>query len=119
MRDEEDVLLPRLQDAVVPDELVRLGTHWQAVRSTAPTRPHPVVARRPPGNVLAAAPLSILDRTRDQLDSVARGGHGWSGAARTASGAVATVAGAVEHIPPLTRGERAATRTPRTGHGRN
>ncbi|WP_238418703.1 hemerythrin domain-containing protein [Gordonia sp. 'Campus'] len=119
VRDEEDVLLPRLQDAVSPEELLRLGTYWQAVRSTAPTRPHPVVARRPPGNVLAAAPLSVLDRTRDRLDTVARGGHGWSGAARTASGAVATVAGAVEHIPPLTRGERPATRTPRTGHGRN
>lgn len=56
VRDEEDVLLPRLQQACTREDLIRLGTYWQAVRSTAPTRPHPVVARRPPGNALSALP---------------------------------------------------------------
>ncbi|MBD0863469.1 hemerythrin domain-containing protein [Gordonia sp. zg691] len=116
VRDEEDVLLPRLQEVSTPAELVRLGTYWQVVRSTAPTRPHPVVARRPPGNVVAAAPLSALDRMRDRLDAAARGDHGWSSAARSASGALATIAGAVEHVPPLTRGERSATKTGHRGH---
>jgi hemerythrin superfamily protein len=118
VRDEEDVLLPRLQEATDRDDLIRLGTRWQIVRSTAPTRPHPVVARRPPGNALAAAPLTALDRFRDLLDAAARSGRPWSAAARSTSGVVAAAAVAIVYIPPLTRGERPATRTSRTGTGR-
>jgi hypothetical protein len=74
VRDEEDVLLPRLQAALDPAGLRRLGIAWELVRRTAPTRPHPTVARRPPGNALAALPLTVLDRGRDHLDR-------WSAAA--------------------------------------
>ena len=48
VRDEEDEPLPRLQDRLDTQELRRIGWQWEAVRRTAPTRPHPVVARRPP-----------------------------------------------------------------------
>ena len=68
VRDEEDVLLPRLQARVAPSGLRTLGVAWQAVRAVAPTRAHPVVARRPPGNALAAVPLSVIDRLRDRVD---------------------------------------------------
>ncbi|CAL9632372.1 hypothetical protein SUDANB120_06131 [Streptomyces sp. enrichment culture] len=69
IRDEEDELLPRLQEAVGYDaaRLRRLGAAWDTVRRTAPTRPHPAVPRRPPGNALAAVPLSPFDRARDLL----------------------------------------------------
>jgi hypothetical protein len=110
VRDEEDELLPRLQDAVDAGTLRRLGVAWEALRRTAPTRPHPVVARRPPGNALAALPLSLLDRSRDGLDRVARSGEGRSSrAARTASKAFARVAGRVEQLPPMRSGERPVT----------
>ena len=110
VRDEEDVLLPRLQERLDTRELVRLGWAWEAVRRTAPTRPHPVVARRPPGNTLSALPLSVLDRSRDHLDRAARRAPAatrprWERASRT----LASVAGAVEQLPPMKRGERAAT----------
>src|SRR3954452_21977715 len=59
VRDEEDVLLPRLQEEVDAAELRRLGGQWEAVRRIAPPRPHPTVARRPPGNALSALPLSV------------------------------------------------------------
>jgi hemerythrin superfamily protein len=115
VRDEEDELFPRLQTALGPRELQRLGRLWEIVRRTAPTRSHPVVARRPPGNVLAALPLSALDRTRDLLDHAARRGPGSiASGARAASGALAAVAGAVERLPPLQRGERPSTRSGRT-----
>lgn len=115
VRDEEDRLLPLLQDAASPQILVRLGYAWEIVRRTAPTRPHPVVARRPPGNVAAATPLTVIDRTRDAVDRVARRSHGRSRSAATAlSAGLARVAGAIEHVPPLTRGEDPSTRTPRT-----
>jgi hemerythrin-like domain-containing protein len=67
IRDEEDLLLPRLQEAVNTARLRTLGTAWAAVRRTAPTHPHPVVPRRPPGNALLGVPLSIYDRLRDAL----------------------------------------------------
>jgi hypothetical protein len=47
VRDEEDLLLPRLQQKLDAPQLRRLGLVWEAVRQIAPTRAHPIVARRP------------------------------------------------------------------------
>ena len=58
VRDEEDQLLPRLRESIDASGLRRLGLAWEAVRRTAPTRPQPLVSRRPPGNALAALPLT-------------------------------------------------------------
>jgi Hemerythrin HHE cation binding domain len=114
VRDEEDVLLPKLQAAVAHRRLTLLGLSWELVRRVAPTRPHPVVARRPPGNVLAAAPLTAIDRARDRLDQLSRRSSGrLSASARAFSAGLARAAGAVEHIPPLTRGEDPSTASPR------
>jgi hemerythrin superfamily protein len=115
VREEEDTLFPRLQATLGPRELQRLGRMWEIVRRTAPTRPHPVVARRPPGNVLAALPLSAIDRSRDVLDRIVRRGPPpLASASRAFSRALAGVAGAVEHVPPLTRGEDPSTNSGRT-----
>jgi len=67
-REEEDILLPQLQQVVDDRELSRLGDAWEAARLVSPTRPHPDVSRRPPGNVLAAGPLAVWDRLRNGLD---------------------------------------------------
>ena len=114
VRDEEDELLPRLQDQLSVAELRRAGLQWQVVRSTSPTRPHPVMARRPPGNVVAALPLTLIDRGRDRLDRAARRAQtsGRGGAARaavTASQGLARLAGRVEHLPVMARGETPST----------
>jgi hemerythrin superfamily protein len=81
IRDEEELLLPRLQEALGHDHarLRRLGTTWETVRRTAPTRPHPAVPRRPLANVLAGVPLSAFDRARDLV----RAGAGSSGVRTT------------------------------------
>ena len=115
MRDEEDELFPRLREALDDHDLRRLGRSWELVRRAAPTRAHPVVARRPPGNVAAALPLTVLDRTRDGLDELARRAPGPAAAgARALSRALAAVAGAVEHLPPMRRGEDPSTHSGRT-----
>jgi hemerythrin superfamily protein len=114
VRDEEDDLLPRLQDALPQGRLVALGIAWELVRRVSPTRPHPVVARRPPGNVSAAAPLTVIDRARDRLDRLSRQRSGAT--ARLATGVsarLASAAGLVERVPPLTRGEDPSTHTTR------
>ncbi|HEX8101497.1 MAG TPA: hemerythrin domain-containing protein [Solirubrobacteraceae bacterium] len=111
VREEEDELLPRLRAALSDRELQRLGRAWAVVRLTAPTRAHPIVSRRPPGQTLSALPLTVLDRSRDQLDRLAR-----VAPAPVASGSAAAsrvlggVASLVERLPPLRRGEDPSTR---------
>jgi len=115
VRDEEDELLPRLRDALDDQQLQRLGRTWELVRRTAPTRPHAVVSRRPPGNVLAALPLAVIDHLRDGLDRAARTDPGpVRSGATLASRGLAAVAGVVEQLPPLQQGERPSTRPGRT-----
>lgn len=110
VRDEED----RLR-GVDQRTLVQLDWAWLAVRNVSPTRPHPVVARRPSGNALAATPLTILDRTRDRLDRVSRRSSGQlSHLTHKASMVLARVAGNVEQVPPFTRGEDPTTHSGRT-----
>jgi hypothetical protein len=113
VRDEEDTLLPRLQERLDRGTLTRLGLAWEAVRRTAPTRPHPVVARRPPGNTLSAVPLSVIDRTRDLVDQAARhaGPQGRQRLEAT-SRVLARAAGAVERLPPMRSGEHPSTHRP-------
>jgi hemerythrin superfamily protein len=91
IRDEEDELLPLLRDAFGDRRLRRIGAAWEAVRATAPTRPHPGVPRRPPGNALLGVPLSVFDRLRDLAPG---GGPAARRAALVISGA-AVAAGAV------------------------
>jgi hemerythrin superfamily protein len=112
-RDEEDLILPRLQAALSGAQLRRLGLTWELVRRTAPTRPHAVVSRRPPGNLLSGLPLTVLDRSRDVLDRTARSAPAVAAPLRALSGALALAAGAVEHLPPLRRGEDPSTSTAR------
>ena len=110
VRDEEDVLLPRLQERVDAAELRRLGRQWELVRRISPTRPHPTVSRRPPGNAISALPLSLLDRARDLVDAGVQ--HGPSQvvpAGKAVSSALARVAGLVERLPLARTGDRPPT----------
>jgi hemerythrin superfamily protein len=109
VRDEEDELLPRLQDALDVRRLQVLGVAWEAVRRTAPTRPHAVVSRRPPGNALAALPLTVLDRSRDALDAGGRRFPRVHRQASRASDRLASAAGRVERAGVLRRGEDPST----------
>ena len=108
-RDEEDVLLARLQQALTVTQLRRLGRTWALVRRTAPTRPHAVVSRRPPGNLLAALPLTVLDRTRDALDRSARRSATPATVRQALSRAMSVAAGVVERTPPVRLRERGPT----------
>ncbi len=112
VRDEEDVLLPRLQQALTTAQLRRLGVQWELVRRTAPTRPHPNVARRPPGNLAAAVPLTMLDRGRDVLEHAAgRQRAHIRSVLRTLARMLTAVSDRVERTRPVRAGERASTHT--------
>jgi hemerythrin superfamily protein len=108
VRDEEDELLPRLQACTSTAALRRLGLAWELVRRVAPTRAHPVVARRPLGNVVAALPLTVVDRLRDRVDHV-RLDEVAGPRRQQLSRALTRLAHRIEHLPPLTRGEDPTT----------
>ena len=109
VRDEEDLALPRLQEALAPQQLRRLGVLWLLVRAVAPTRPHPVVSRRPPGNVLAAAPLTVLDRSRDRVEQLPARSERAARIQDRVDGALRAWSRRVERYPALRTGERAET----------
>ncbi len=110
VRDEEDVLFPRLQEHLDVAELRRLGRRWDLVRRVSPTRPHPTVSRRPPGNALSALPLTVLDRSRDAVDAgVRRAPARLVPLGEALSRGLAVLAGLVERTRPARRGERSAT----------
>ncbi|MBC9226541.1 hemerythrin domain-containing protein [Aeromicrobium sp. 636] len=109
VRDEEDELFPRLQERVSERQLQALGLAWEIVRRISPTRPHPVVARRPPGNALAALPLTLTDRGRDNLDRLAQRSERFRDPAERASAALARLAGHIEDLPIMRTGERSST----------
>jgi hypothetical protein len=119
VRDEEDALLPRLQAKLVAAQLRRLGLAWEAVRWIAPTRAHPIVSRRPPGNVLSALPLALLDRCRDLVDTrLHRHPQALGSILARAGSALARASHAVEHVPGMRTGEDPLTRAARTDRKR-
>jgi hemerythrin superfamily protein len=111
VRDEEDELLPRLQRRLTDRQLRALGMAWETVRQVAPTRAHPVVARRPPGNALAALPLTVIDRLRDRVDRRIQHSAAVSPRLVRTSQLLTRAGHVVEHAPLLRRGERRATST--------
>ena len=111
VRDEEDELLPLLQAKLSASQLRLVGILWEIVRAIAPTRAHPIVSRRPPGNVLSALPLALLDRCRDLVDARLQPGAATvAPVLRAVSLALTRASHAVEHFPGLKRGEDPSTR---------
>ena len=102
VKEEEKELLPLLRAAFEPKDLKELGALMEQAKKVAPTRPHPASPDTPPGNFVAGALASILDRGRDALRAAAdRGRKAARGGARSmnnrARKAVARGRSAVAH----------------------
>lgn len=67
VEEEEATLLPQLRQSLDGDALQRLGEEFQALRRSAPTRPHPTAPDQPPANLVANAAAALVDRLRDSL----------------------------------------------------
>lgn len=69
IEEEEGDMFPRARRALTTAELVDIGEGLQALKTLAPTRPHPNAPDQPPGN-LANLGAAGLDRARDRADAV-------------------------------------------------
>jgi len=73
VQEEEQQLLPRLQDACSTAELLELGRMLVRAKDSAPTRPHPSAPDRPPANLILGPGVGMIDRLRDALSGRNRG----------------------------------------------
>ncbi|MDQ0380084.1 hemerythrin domain-containing protein [Amycolatopsis thermophila] len=67
IEDEEKDLLPKLQSACSPEELLDLGDKVERAKKMAPTRPHPSAPDRPPMNLILDPGAGLIDKIRDGL----------------------------------------------------
>jgi hemerythrin superfamily protein len=86
VKEEEQELLPRLRKVFAPKDLRELGDLMAQAKRAAPTRPHPSAPDTPPGNLVAGALASVLDRSRDLLrDTAEKGARALKSRARAAT----------------------------------
>lgn len=67
IREEEDELFPRLQEACTPEQLRELGDKIRMIKKIAPTHPHPDSPHTPPGTTIAGPMAGLVDRVRDAV----------------------------------------------------
>ena len=65
VEEEEQELFPKVRKALGNDLLGEMGKAIKQAKKAAPTRAHPGAPDEPPGNVVAGAVASIVDRVRD------------------------------------------------------
>lgn len=89
VKEEETELLPKMKKALSKKQLADLGEAVTAAKKVAPTRPHPSAPDTPPGNLLASAGASVVDRVRDagrrMVDKVSNGARRKNGKATTSA----------------------------------
>jgi hemerythrin superfamily protein len=71
VEEEEKELFPKVRKQLGNELLGDMGTAIQRAKKAAPTRAHPGAPDEPPGNVVAGAVASIVDRVRDLGKGVA------------------------------------------------
>lgn len=60
-------LFDQLRSNVENDKLVEMGEAMTKAKTMAPTHPHPKAPSTPPGNVIAGAAATVIDKARDAL----------------------------------------------------
>ncbi len=69
VREEEGPggLFDQLRAIVEPDKLNEMGEALSKAKTMAPAHPHPHAPSTPPGNVIAGAAATVVDKARDAL----------------------------------------------------
>jgi hemerythrin superfamily protein len=72
VREEEDVLFPKVADGLSQDRLAELGDELEKAKAVVPSRPHPHAPDTPPGNAVAGLVSAVLDKTKNVADHATR-----------------------------------------------
>ena len=67
VQEEEGELFPKLRTAIGASEMQEMGAALASAKKMAPTDPHPKAPNQPPGNVIAGAVATVMDKARDAL----------------------------------------------------
>jgi hemerythrin superfamily protein len=67
VKEEERELFPQVRKLLAREELEAMGDMMERAKKMAPTRPHPRAPDQPPGNLVAGAVSSVLDRGMDAM----------------------------------------------------
>jgi hypothetical protein len=70
VEEEEQDFFPKVRDELGRKGLADLGDAMLAAKKVAPTRPHPLAPDVPPGNVVAGAAASVVDRVSDLVATI-------------------------------------------------
>ncbi|KAI9027836.1 hypothetical protein DFJ74DRAFT_505029 [Hyaloraphidium curvatum] len=69
IKHEEEQEIPRLESLLSASEMQTLVNTWHTMRPTIPTRPHPSAPASAPGNIMASAVATPLDKMKDLVRS--------------------------------------------------
>jgi hemerythrin superfamily protein len=67
VEEEEGQIFPKLETAIGPEALRRVGAALEKAKKVAPTRPHPRAPSKPPANLVAGPAAGAIDRARDEI----------------------------------------------------
>jgi hemerythrin superfamily protein len=67
VQEEEEELFPEVRKTLKRKALGELGDVMEKGKKSAPTRAHPRAPDTPPGNVVAGAAASVIDRAKDKV----------------------------------------------------
>jgi hemerythrin superfamily protein len=67
VKEEEKDLFPDVRQVLGRKRLTEIGEALEKAKKVAPTRPHPKAPDEPPGNIVAGAVSSVMDRAKDAL----------------------------------------------------
>ena len=70
VEEEEQDFFPKVREELGRKGLADLGEAMLAAKQVAPTRPHPLAPDVPPGNVVAGAAASVVDRVSDLVATI-------------------------------------------------
>jgi hemerythrin-like domain-containing protein len=127
IEEEEEKLLPRLEQKLSSEELDQLGQTVMALKQAAPSHPHPLAPDTPPGGAVAGAFAKVTDAAKDLLhrltnqpraeghkrvtrraEAEAGNGNGKSANGKSAKGNGASAKQATRRTAPGSRQSRAA-----------
>jgi hypothetical protein len=73
VEEEEQEFFPKVRAELDRRALTEVGQAMEVARDRAPTHPHPRSPDTPPGNLVAVAGASVVDRISDTVSGVAQG----------------------------------------------